>query len=161
MTKRACRGVAVCAWLCLFGCGGDDTSPTPAPGPSLLPADYPQGFVDVRACRRSSEHFPRIVIKSPASLAATYEGGPYPFATGSLIVKEEYADEACRDLIGYALMRKESAGYDPNYGDWRWQRLGPDRRVLADGKGEGAQLRCASCHAGQGCKSRDRVCAEP
>jgi hypothetical protein len=124
---------------------------------SWLPAGYPKGFGEARACRASSEHFPRIRILVPAALASIYEGGPYPFPAGALVVKEEFEDSACRALTGYTLMRKEAPGFDPAGGDWAYQRLDERRRVTADGRER--TRACAACHAR--CRARDHVCGEP
>ncbi len=66
-----------------------------------------------------------------------------PFPVGSILLKEEYARDDCTDLDGYTVMRREPPGYDPESGDWHWQRLDTNRRVTEDGLVE----RCRSCHA--------------
>jgi hypothetical protein len=124
----------------------------------LLPEGYPRGFVQVRDCRASVDHnLGRIVIKVESGLEERYERGPFPMPAGTVIVKEEFADPGCTETVGWTLMRKEAAGYDPRFGDWRWQRLDAARKVLEDGK----VARCASCHAATACQARDFACAEP
>ncbi len=111
----------------------------------------------MRDCRPSVDHgLVRITIKVDPALAARYQAGPYPFPAGSLIVKEEFADPACTDRLGWTLMEKQPDGYDDRHGDWRWQRLDAGGNLLEDGKLAG----CASCHA-SGCRARDLACAEP
>ena len=83
------------------------------------------------------------MIKVEPAAAELYERGPYPLPSGTLIIKEEFGDAGCTDLLGWTLMHKQPAGYDPRFGDWRWQRLDPRGKVLEDGR----LPRCASCHA--------------
>jgi hypothetical protein len=156
------RGLATGLALTAGACGGDST-PTPPPlGPSLLPADYAQRFTQVRDCRSSIEHLPYILVKTDTALVGRYNGGPFPFDPGSLIVKEEFSDPRCTAMTGYTIMYKESAGYDPRYGDWHWQKLDGVGKVVADGKGDGALAVCATCHlATPACKLRDFTCTEP
>jgi hypothetical protein len=124
----------------------------------LLPVAYPARFATVRDCRSSGDHaLAHILIKVEAGLEERYERGPFPLPAGTVIVKEEFADRDCTDLSGWTLMHKEAAGYDPQFGDWRWQRLDAARKVLEDGK----ITRCASCHAAPSCRARDFACAEP
>lgn len=137
--------------LAAVGCG----SP---PAASLLPADYPAGFQEVRDCRSSVEHgLSHIVVKVGDTLAGRYDRGPYPFDPGTLVVKEEFSDAACTTLVGIALMSKQAPGFDPRFGDWRWQRLDASRALREDGP----LPRCASCHTAAACRRRDFVCADP
>jgi hypothetical protein len=162
--KAVARAViAAAVGLLALACGSDPApSPSPDLGPSLLPADYGQRFTQVRACRSSIEHFPNILVKTDPALVARYNDGPFPFAVGDLIVKEEFSDHGCTALTGYTLMRKEAPGYDPRYGDWHWQRLDAAGTVVADGKGDGALAVCASCHLKTpACQLRDFTCTEP
>jgi hypothetical protein len=137
--------------------GGPEPSPDAALGPSLLPADYRQRFVEVRDCRSSVEHLGFIVIKTEPGVVAAYNQGPYPLAAGTLIIKEEFSDRGCQVPTGWTLMQKQAAGYDDRWGDWLWQRLDATGRVLEDGK----VARCGSCHALPACRARDFACAEP
>lgn len=141
---------------------GEASNPGPPLGPSLLPPDYAQRFTQVRDCRSSIEHLPYILVKTDPALAARYNNGPFPFDVGSLIVKEEFSDRGCTALTGYTLMQKEAPGYDAAYADWHWQRLDAQGKVVHDGKGQGAQAVCATCHlATPACKTRDLTCTEP
>lgn len=142
----------------IAACGGP--SPPAPPPTSLLPADYLQRFVVVRDCRRSAEHPFAMVIRTEPAHAAIYNGGPFPFPPGALLVKEEYAEPSCAAPLQYTLMRKEAAGYDPDFGDWRWQRIDGVGKVIEDGKGS-ALPRCASCHVRAACRARDLTCADP
>ena len=150
--RRSALGIPFSLWL-LAAVGCD-----PAPPISLLPADYPARFVEVRDCRSSVEHgLSHIVVKVDASLADRYNAGPYPFDPGALVVKEEFSDAACSTLIGIALMSKQSPGFDPRFGDWHWQGLDAARAVSEDGP----LPRCATCHTAAACRRRDFVCADP
>jgi hypothetical protein len=148
-------------WLvltALLAAGCEDEAP-PAPAPqALLPADYLTTHPVVRGCRTSVEHDLRfIVIRAPAGTEQRYETGPFPHPAGTLLIKEEFSDRACTDLLGWTLMYKEPAGYDPDLGDWHWQRLDASKQVIQDGH----VPRCVSCHLAPACRARDFACAEP
>lgn len=158
--------LALVAGAC--GGGSGDGAPTDAAAdvtvvaPSRLPADYATRFVQVRDCRNSIDHdLNRILIKADPAVAPIYLDGPFPFPAGALIVKEEFSDPGCTARVGYTLMQKDPAGTAPAYGDWRWQKLDANGRVLLDGAGIGPATRCASCHAATACRARDFTCAEP
>lgn len=160
---RVVAGVAL-SLVVLVGCG-----PDPAPAPtSLVPSDYARRFPEVRGCRNTIEHAstygpgtPSIsnirVVASPEAMPNyRVEGRTLP--VGSLVIKEEYGDNSCSTVIGWTVMRKEPAGYDPAHGDWHWQRVrASDRAVLEDGR----VTRCTSCHERAECTSRDWMCTEP
>jgi hypothetical protein len=125
----------------------------PEPAEPMFPADYEASYVEVRDCRRSPEHelaFIRILASPEA--ASTYQTRTGTFAEGAVVLKEEYVDDACTDLLGWTAMRREG-------GDWRWQEVASDRVVVEDGAIE----RCATCHAR--CVAPDlgfeETCAEP
>lgn len=129
------------------------------PNPKMvLPGDYRTAFVPVLRCDQGAEHGPiNIVVRVRSELAAQYDNGPYPFPEGTLIVKEEYRDQECADLMGYTAMRKEQSGYFPESGDWQWFSLDPYGVVLKDGK----QPTCTKCHADCNAKTRrDFTCIE-
>jgi hypothetical protein len=135
--------------------GCDPTSPEPE---SLLPAALAADFVTVRDCRPSIDHdLRRILIRVEAGMTERYERGPYPLPSGTLIVKEEFDDPDCATRAGWTLMQKQPPGYDARAGDWRWQRLDAQGKVLEDGR----LTRCSSCHADSACRARDFACAEP
>lgn len=141
--------LAACA---LAACAEVD-SPNPE---MVLPERYRESFVETRGCRSSVEHdLSYVVIRLSPEAAAVYDQGPYPFAAGALVVKEQYADARCMSLTGWTVMRKEAAGSEPSAGDWRWYKLDRRQRVLEQGK----PPRCVGCHAG--CKERDWTCADP
>ena len=104
----------------------------------------------VRDCRFSIEHDGNsiAVYASPAA-AGAYRSGVYPFADGTILVKPEYSDAACSDLVRTSAMRKTG-------GVWEWQRLDLERQVIA---GDGPET-CVRCHSG--CtEGRDLACTDP
>jgi hypothetical protein len=134
----------------LVACAEVD-SPNPV---DVLPDNYRTAFVEVRGCRSSSDHdLNSIVVRVDPSIQEIYDGGPYPFPVGALLVEEEYRDVQCTDLVSYAVMRKENSKPDSPTGDWTFLRLDGRRRVI-----EQNTPRCVSCHARPDCRARDRVC---
>ena len=77
-----------------------------------------------------------IRVHAVPAAASVYTSRSGTFAEGAVIVKEEFSDPACADLVSFTAMRREGTS-------WRWQDLAVDRTVLDDGAIE----RCASCHA--------------
>lgn len=132
-------------------CGPDDPPATEV----VFPAGYEATYVEVRNCRRSPDHdlsYIRVLANAEAEPSYRTLSGTLP--EGSVLVKEEFADEACTELTGWTAMRKEPAGYAPEGGDWRWQRVDLDRTVVVDG----AAAQCLACH--QFC-TPDFGCAVP
>jgi len=137
----------VLAALALTGCPAPETAP-------VFPADYASSYVEVRDCRRSPEHelaYIRVLASPDAAAIYTSRSGAFP--EGSVVLKEEHADPACSDRIGWTAMRREGDA-------WRWQEVAPDRVVIEDG----AIARCAGCHArctGGAAGGYEETCAEP
>jgi hypothetical protein len=130
-----------CASVLSPGCNGEGEQP-------FFPEDYAATYQEVRDCRRSGDHdlnFIRI-LASPEAFEP-YEGRSLPFPVGAVVLKPEYADDGCQDLVGYTVMRKEAAGFDPMSSDWSWQRVSADRKPQAF-----EEARCIGCH---------RTCVEP
>lgn len=114
----------------------------------LFPEDFAATYQEVRNCRRSGDHdLNYIRILASPDAFDPYQGRTAPFPVGAVVLKPEYADEQCTDLAGFTVMRKEPAGFDPEIGDWSWQRLTADREVLPVD-----EQRCIGCH---------RVCVAP
>jgi hypothetical protein len=109
----------------------------------VFPDDYASTYQEVRDCRRSPDHDLNYirVLASPDAVAP-YQGRTLPFPVGAVVLKAEYADDACDDLDRFTVMRKEEAGYAPDSGDWSWQRVSRDFKVepIDD-------ARCIGCHA--------------
>jgi hypothetical protein len=122
----------------------------------FVPLDYASSFVPVRSCRVVADHglvYQRVLANALA--AAPYTAGTDPLPVGSVVLAEEHDDPNCGHLTGFYLMAKENPGYDQAHGDWHWQRLDANQRVLDDGK----LATCASCHARATC--HDELCAPP
>lgn len=119
---------------------GVDAGPAADP---IFPADVEESFTEVRDCRSSIEHELHFVRVFADELAhdpyTTHDAG---FPEGAVVVKVEYADEGCTDVIGYTAMKRLADGGSPDALDWHWQEAGADREVL----GDGALLRCVGCH---------------
>jgi hypothetical protein len=122
---------------------------------TFLPLDYRTTFQIVRACRSVTGHdlgFQR-VLADPANAALYSSGGPLP--AGAVVLGEQHGDPSCNSLNGFYLMAKEPSGYDPGSGDWHWQRLDFNQRVVEDGR----LAKCATCHAKPPCA--DFLCSPP
>jgi hypothetical protein len=154
---RTLGGAAAGAALVVALAGCDPPPEDPALAGSLLSAAAEARLVEVRPCRSSVEHpFNHVQVLVEPELRQRYDGGPFPFPVGALVVKREFSDRGCQVPVGTTLMRKEDAGYFPAFGDWRWQRLDAAGRVVEDGK----LATCASCHSTPACRGRDFVCSE-
>ena len=127
-----------------------------APAP-LFPANYRASFSMVRSCRFSAAHGGVNVRVFANDIAAQpYLDDANPLPEGSIVVKEEFNGTDCSDdnsLIGWRAMRKEAPGFDPNDGDWHWQKVSLQRVVIFDTKDT-----CISCHTTPDCLVRDHMC---
>ena len=123
---------------------------------SFLPLDYQSTFQTVRGCRLVVSHENRfqLVLANPVA-ADPYTAGSYPLPAGSVAVAEEHGDPSCSSLLGYKLMAKEKPGYDRAAGDWHWQELDVNQRIIQDGR----LTKCSSCHAQPPCN--DYLCSPP
>ncbi len=116
----------------------------------MLPADTHLTWKQARACRSSHEHWlhgVRVVLNDAAWKPYTawlpYHSDNAPFPVGAMVVKPEYDDEHCKELLGYTVMRKEAAGYWPAGHDWSWHELDAKGLVRQSGKLTKA---CVNCH---------------
>jgi hypothetical protein len=143
-----------------IGVAGCGDSTTDSQGEPLFPADVEVSYSEVRDCRRSADHdlnHVRIVVNDVAL-------GPYMerdrlFPQGASIVKLEYADPECTDLVGFTSMVRDALATDRGPGDWVWQRVDADRRV----ERSGALTDCILCHQSCGVppEGHDWTCAVP
>ncbi|MBN2575542.1 MAG: hypothetical protein JXP73_13340 [Deltaproteobacteria bacterium] len=142
MSPRRCL-LAVPAVVAL-GCFQDSTPQHS----DFVPLDYQTTFQAVRTCRSVPAHgLVYLKVLANAVAAAPYTAGVSPLPSGSVLVGEHHADPSCNSLIDIYLMAKADPGYDVEAGDWRWQRLDANQRVLEDGHLQ----KCSSCHAQPPC----------
>lgn len=152
MTTRALFAVTLVAAL------SSSCSEAAPPVEPAFPDDYRTSYTMVRDCRRSIEHdlvFVRVWADPTA--AETYLSRDGSLPDGSVIVKEEFDDEGCTDLIGFTVMQRQQ-GFAPASGDWRWQEVTADRTVVTDG----VRAECFLCHeACEPPEGFDWTCAVP
>jgi len=145
------RWLLVGPCLLLASCFQDST----AKHSELLPLDYQSSFQAVRTCRAVTAHglgYQRVLANTVAADAYT-SGNPLP--AGGIVAAEQHSDLSCSSLTGFYLMTKEQPGYDTAAGDWHWQRIDANQRVLEDGRLQ----KCSSCHAQAPCT--DYLCSPP
>ncbi len=116
----------------------------------LFPANAPTSWQEVRDCRHSHEHeLNHVRVLADLAAAGPYVGWNAPFPVGATLLKLEYDDDACGNLIRYTVMQKRAAGSDPERGDWRWQTVTPKREVVPS-----PTTSCVGCHRVH-CKDED------
>ena len=139
---------------------GNNNDNTSGSGEPFFPANYREAFTEVRDCRNSIGHSATIRVYVNAIGVEAYLADANPLPVGTIVVKEEFGGTACSDdaeLGFWRAMMKESAGFDPGDGDWRWQMVSaPDRDVLLDTKAT-----CIACHSSPDCVARDYMCTVP
>jgi hypothetical protein len=152
---------AFVAWFCLeLACGGTTVQPPPDLGDAFFGASWKDDTTEVRNCRNSIDHdlkFIRVLASGDA--VQPYLDRAAPFPEGSVVLKAEYEDEGCTQLVGFTAMRKGKAGSRPTSGDWSFQRTDAARKVISLNQG-----RCISCHRDcQGTEGGgyDWTCADP
>jgi len=141
------------AFLGVAGCFQDSTPQHS----SFLPLDYQSTFQTVRTCRLNLSHGNQyqVVLANPVA-ADPYANAIYPLPAGSVVVAEEHGNSpTCSNLLGYDLMAKEQPGYDTAAGDWHWQELDVNQRIIQDGH----LTKCSSCHSQPPCNSF--LCSPP
>lgn len=156
-------GARPASWLlCAFGaalCACGESGPAYE---SLLAESYPTGFAAMRPCRPSSDHdLTNVKIFADQTAAPTYLDRMGEFPVGSVVVKEEYDldDTACTGpVVLWTVMSKLAAGTSTLTSDWRWQRIGRDRKVATQD-----EKRCINCHADCGGPpfGYNGTCSEP
>lgn len=148
------RTTIVSAWffasLLAAACSDDAALP-------LFPEDYAATYQEVRNCRKSGDHDLNYirVLASPDALGP-YQNRDAPFPVGAVVLKEEFADDLCQDMVGFTVMRKEQAGFAPDSSDWSWQRVSADFQVTPTDEN-----RCITCHKTCEATGYDLTCAEP
>lgn len=130
------------AFLLLLGLGCDDA---PAEGPApVFVDDWATAWPQVRDCRLSIEHeLAYIRVHADPATAEHYQRCvtpdlpcDAPFAEGAVIVKPQYRDPACTQLIEITAARRLADG-------WRWQVVEADGAVRSDGDLQ----TCVRCHS--------------
>jgi hypothetical protein len=148
--------------VALAGCPAETPTAVPTATPTggidpIFPADYREGYIEVRDCRLSIEHGGvNIRVLANAIAAEPYLRDQNPLPVGSIVIKEEFEGTDCRDadLVRWRVMRKEEPGFDPEDGDWHWQWVdAPSRHVRFDDKET-----CIGCHVEPACLARDYMC---
>ncbi len=150
------RSVRLFLAACALGAGCfQDSTPQHS---VFLPLEYRSTFQPVRpTCRQNLDHANQYqrVFANPIA-ADPYTAGSYPLPVGSVVVAEEHGNDSfCNNLNGFYLMAKEQPGYDSAAGDWHWQELDVNQRILQDGH----LTTCSSCHAQPSCN--DFLCSPP
>jgi hypothetical protein len=124
--------------------GGPRDAGSPGPQP-VFPADVERRYTELRGCRESHEHelhFIRVLVSQSALEPYQALSPDVPYPEGATLVKLEYDDEACAELVLYTAYEKLAKGANPAGGDWLWQKVGPQREVIE----HGAPWRCINCH---------------
>ena len=153
MSRRAAAGALALLGPWLIGCGEPPVRP-------VFPAGYAALYQEVRPCRHSADHDLNYVkVLADAAALAPYQGRAAPFPKDAVVLKVEYLDDACAQLVGFTAMRKEAPGTASASNDWSWQKVDAQRKVLESGQVE----RCIGCHqaCGRAPSAYDLTCAEP
>lgn len=151
-------GIAGCAPAATTDAGVHDDGVAPVAAP-LFPADVEEAFEEARDCRRSIDHDLSFVrVFADATAHGPYTTRAEPFPAGATLVKVQYADEECVDVVGFVAMQKRVTGEAPDSGDWIWQRASAERGVLEHGDLQS----CVFCHSGCNVAGGyDWTCTEP
>lgn len=140
------RGAAaVAAVALLVGCPGPEDD-----GP--FPVDFETEWTEARtSCTLSHDHeltYVRVFADPLALAPYTERVEPYP--TGARILKVEYLDEDCTEIIDYVMMERLENGAAPADLDWRWLRFDVDRNLVTDRRTEPERcIDCHTCHCGE------------
>ncbi|MBN8612248.1 MAG: hypothetical protein J0L92_16760 [Deltaproteobacteria bacterium] len=125
------------------------------PSPSEpFPTDYETRWREARTpCVLSHDHELRYVrVFADDAAFLPYTTGTGTFTPGATLLKAEYDDPACTELLSYVLMVKLEPGTTPpEEHDWTWQRFDPDRTEIHDPRF--IPQTCLDCH--------DYHCAAP
>lgn len=132
MTTRWLAPIALT--LALVGCPPPPTMTSDA-GTAFFPSDWETRYTEVRDCRRSPDHdLSYIRVFASPEAQPTYTTRTGDFVDGAILVKPEYADDLCTDLLGITTMRSTA-------GSWEFQETDTMGRVLPTDT-----LRCVGCH---------------
>jgi hypothetical protein len=112
-----------------------------------FPPNYETQWREARApCTLSHDHelrWIRVFANDRAYEPYVSQSGPYP--PGAILLKAEYDDRACTELVSIVVMEKmEPGATPPSELGWRWRRFGPDRREIIDPSA--IPSTCTTCH---------------
>lgn len=138
--------VLASCWIALSACtGGSQQGPEHDAGPEPVFGEDVEAWTEGRTCGFTHEHdlrYIRVMVDEAADVPYQALEQNYPYPVGATLVKLEYDDEDCTELVGFTAMKKRAAGYSALGNDWQWQRLDAERNVLEDG-----EIRtCITCH---------------
>jgi hypothetical protein len=126
---------------------GEDTGagdPDGAAAANPVPDDYKATFTKVSDRAKSNDHEGMMVEIWLNDIAkAAWDAGAAPFAEGSILIKEHYADDTATDVMAWTTMEKRGAGYAADTGDWYWAKVMGDGTVEMDG----TPAMCTGCHS--------------
>lgn len=152
MRRRGTRILILALGVWAAGCGdsdGDaqqDAGPPDAGPQPVFPADVEQAYQEMRDCRHSHEHelhYIRVLASPSAQKPYLALSPDEPYPEGAVLVKLEYDDEECSQLVLYTAYEKLELNANPIGSDWLWQRVSAEREVIE----QGAPWVCVNCHA--------------
>jgi hypothetical protein len=112
-----------------------------------FPVDYETQWREARPpCELSHDHELRWVRVFANELAFDpYTRHDRPYQPGAILLKAEYDDRACAEVVSYVVMERLPNGTTPpGEHDWTWRRFGPDRREIEDDPT--IPFVCVDCH---------------
>jgi len=121
-----------------IGCG---------PSGEPFPRDYETRWREARTpCVLSHDHELRYVrVFADDAALDPYVTGAGAFPPGATLLKAEYDDPECTELLSYVLMEKlEPGASPPGEHDWTWRRFDPDRTEVDDPRF--IPSTCIDCH---------------
>lgn len=113
-----------------------------------FPDDYRTRWREARRpCTLSHDHELRYIRVFANELAyGPYTSASAPYSTGAILLKEEYEDRACSELVSIVTMEKLAPGEaPPEELGWRWRRFGPNLQEIVDPMS--IPSTCTTCHA--------------
>ncbi len=153
MTPSLSRVSPLLAVILLLGCGSDDssdatTSPKLEDGPGAFTLDYATSeafFTQMTAPRKGLSASPHNIVQifyskniQPVITKTTLSSVP----TGTVAIKiQDFDGDGTQDMI--LDMVKQAPGFDPDFGDWLYERHNLDGTVVSSS----ADSFCIDCHS--------------
>lgn len=142
--------------------------------PLVFDVHFRDIYTQVRPCRFPGEHTGlngfTVWVNDVGrdSFASIWQTPPAvsAVADGTVVVKELYTSQDCgAATIGHWVAMRKEAGFDPDHGDWHWQEVASQGKVLSDGRVDS----CIQCHSGNDSScagyglaaGRDYLCTAP